>query len=67
MNSSEKPMAFEFFKKNFMINFESWFLEVNVIPVKGYRIFRQDRDKYGGGVMFYINQNIPCKKIGTFQ
>ena len=50
-----------------MINFESWFLEVNVIPVKGYRIFRQDRDKYGGGVMFYINQNIPCKKIGTFQ
>ena len=31
----------------------------------GYRIFRQDRDKYGGGLMFYINQNIPCKKIKT--
>ena len=30
-------------------------------------IFRQDRDKYGGGLMFYINQNIPCKKIETFQ
>ena len=33
----------------------------------GYRIFRQDQDKYGGGLMFYINQNIPCKKIETFQ
>ena len=35
--------------------------------IPGYRIFRQDRDKYGGGLMFYINQNIPCKKIETFQ
>ena len=33
----------------------------------GYGIFRQDRDKCGGGLMFYINQNIPCKKIETFQ
>ena len=32
----------------------------------GCRIFRQDRDKYGGGLMFYINQNIPFKKIETF-
>ena len=35
--------------------------------IPGYRIFRQDRDKYGGGLMFYINQSIPCKKIETFQ
>ena len=35
--------------------------------IPSYRIFRQDRDKYGGGLMFYINQNIPCKKIETFQ
>ena len=35
--------------------------------IPGYRIFRQDRGKYGGGVMFLINQNIPCKKIETFQ
>ena len=35
--------------------------------IPGYRIFRQDRYKYGGGLMFYINQNIPCKKIETFQ
>ena len=35
--------------------------------IPGYRIFRQDRDKYGGGFMFYINQKNPCKKIRTFQ
>ena len=35
--------------------------------IAGYGVFRQDRDKYGGGLMFYINQNIPCKKIETFQ
>ena len=35
--------------------------------IPGYRIFQQDRDKYGHGLMFYINQNISCKKIETFQ
>ena len=35
--------------------------------IPGYRIFRQDRNKYGSGTMFYINQNIPCKKIETVQ
>ena len=39
----------------------------NQFKIPGYRIFRQDRDKYGGGLMFYINQSIPCKKIETFQ
>ena len=34
--------------------------------VPGYRIFRQDQDEYGDGLMFYINQNIPCKKTETF-
>ena len=35
--------------------------------IPGYRIFRQHRNKYGGGLMFYINQKILCKKIETFQ
>ena len=35
--------------------------------IPGYKIFRQDRNKYGGGLMFYFNQNIPSKKIETFQ
>ena len=35
--------------------------------IPGYKDFRQDRNKYGGGLMFYINQNISCKKTETFQ
>ena len=35
--------------------------------IPGYRTSRQDRDKYGSGLMFYNNQNIPCKKMETFQ
>ena len=35
--------------------------------ILGYRIFRKDRNKYGDGLMFYINQKIPCKKIETYQ
>ena len=35
--------------------------------IPDYRTFRQDLDKYGGALMFYINRNIPCKKIETFQ
>ena len=34
--------------------------------IPGYRIFRQDEDKYGSGLMFYTDQNIPFKKIETF-
>ena len=46
--------------------FDSSFPEAQ-FKIPGYRIFRQNRDKYGGGLMFYINQNIACKKIETFQ
>ena len=34
--------------------------------IPGYRVFRQDEDKYGSDLMFYIDQNIPFKKIETF-
>ena len=47
-------------------NLNSRFLEAQ-FKIPGYRIFRQDRDKYEDGLMFYINQNISCKKIETFQ
>ena len=46
--------------------FDSSFPEAQ-FKIPYYRIFLQDRDKYGGGLMFYIDQNIPCKKIETFQ
>ena len=35
--------------------------------IPGYRIFRQVQDKYGGGLMFYINRDITSKKVETFQ
>ena len=28
-----------------------------------YKTFRRDRNKHGGGLSFYINENIPCKLI----
>jgi len=27
-----------------------------------YRIFRKDRNANGGGLFFYVNEDIPCKK-----
>ena len=26
-------------------------------------MFRTHRNKHGGGIMFYINKNIPCKTV----
>ena len=31
--------------------------------VSNYKNFRRDRNKHGGGLLFYINENIPCKLI----
>ena len=28
-------------------------------------MFRGDRNRHGGGIMFYINENIPCKTINV--
>ena len=64
--------ALEFLKDKFNISLVSKNKLDSSFPdaqfkIPGYRIFRQDRDKYRGGLMFYIKQNIPCKKIETFQ
>lgn len=29
------------------------------VKIIGYKMFRRDRNKYSGGVMFYISENIP--------
>ena len=34
--------------------------------IPAYRLFRKDRNQYGGGLIFYVNQDIPCKTINTF-
>ena len=30
------------------------------LKISGYKVFRRDRNKHGGGIMFYINENILC-------
>ena len=29
--------------------------------IHGYKMYRRDRNKHGGGVICYVNENIPCK------
>ena len=31
--------------------------------ISNYKTFRRDRNKHGGGLLFYINENISCKLI----
>ena len=35
--------------------------------ISNYRIMRKDRNKNGGGLLFYINENIPCKVITNYE
>ena len=34
--------------------------------IPGYRLFRKDRNQHGGGLIFYVDEDIPCKTINTF-
>ena len=31
--------------------------------MQSYKAFCQNRNKHGGGVMFYVNENIPCRVL----
>ena len=31
--------------------------------IHGYKMYRRDRNKHGGGVLCYVNENIPCKMV----
>ena len=33
--------------------------------LNNFRIFRKDRNRYGGGIMFYVNENLLCKSLTT--
>ena len=35
----------------------------NQFRINGYKIFRLDRYRFGGGLILYINKNIPCKPL----
>ena len=35
----------------------------NQLRINGYKIFRLDRNRFEGGLILYINENIPCKPL----
>ena len=35
--------------------------------IPGLRLFRKDRNKNGGGVMYYISQNLPVKEVTSYK
>ena len=38
-------------------------LPSNQFRISGYKIFRLDRNRFGDGLILYINENIPCKPL----
>ena len=40
-------------------------LPKNQFKINGYKCFRRDCNKYGGGLMFYISEGIPCKILAN--
>ena len=43
--------------------------QVNIPPIRirvninNYKSFHEDKNKYDGGLLFYLNENVPCKVI----
>ena len=35
----------------------------NQFYITGFKQFRQDGNRFGGGLMLYINENIPCRPL----
>ena len=35
--------------------------------IDGYKTYRRDRSNFGGGLLFYVNENIPCRELTTQQ
>ena len=34
---------------------------INQFSIRGYQFFRRDHNRFGGGLMLHIKENIPCK------
>ena len=37
------------------------------LAIDNYKIFRRDRNCFGGDLMFYVNENIPCRELSPEQ
>ena len=35
--------------------------------IDGYKISRRDRNRFGGGILFYVNENMPCRELTAAQ
>ena len=35
----------------------------NLFKIKGYKIFRYDRNGFGGGLFLYVNERVPCRLL----
>ena len=35
----------------------------NQFRINGHKVFRLGRIRFGGGLILYINENIPCKQL----
>ena len=35
----------------------------NLFKINGYKIFRYDRNRFGGGLFLYINERVPCRLL----
>ena len=33
--------------------------------IKGYKSFRKDRETFGGGLLFYVNEKLNCRSLKT--
>ena len=38
---------------------------MNQFRIRGYKIFRRDRNRFGGGLMLYINENISFRPLSN--
>ena len=36
---------------------------INQFSIRGYKVFRCDHNRFGSGLILYINENIPCKPL----
>ena len=35
--------------------------------IKGYKLYRKDRDKHGGGILIYVREDIPSKELNSYK
>ena len=39
---------------------------MNQFHIFGFKVFRRDRNQFGGGLMLYINEIIPCRPLNVY-